>query len=81
MLYRVHLARVGFELTTVVVIGIDCTGSNNFQMSERSYICVLGVSTLCLFCTIFLKDFGTVLTVCYYFVFHSIAVTFSERPW
>jgi len=62
-----------------VVIGIDYIGSNNFQMSEeRSYICVLGVSILCLFCTIFLIDFGTVLTVCYYFVFHFTAVTFSE---
>jgi hypothetical protein len=25
MLYRVHLARVGFELTMLVVIGTDCT--------------------------------------------------------
>jgi hypothetical protein len=27
MLYRVHLARVGFELTTLVVIGTDCISS------------------------------------------------------
>jgi hypothetical protein len=27
MLYRVHLAWKGFELTTLVVIGTDCTGS------------------------------------------------------
>ena len=27
MLYRVHLACAGFELTTLVVIGIDCIGS------------------------------------------------------
>ena len=27
MLYRVHLAMNGFELTTLVVIGTDCTGS------------------------------------------------------
>ena len=27
MLYRVHLARSGFELTTLVMIGIDCIGS------------------------------------------------------
>ena len=26
MLYRVHLARVGFELATLVVMGADCTG-------------------------------------------------------
>ena len=27
MLYRVHLAWAGFKLTTLVVIGTDCTGS------------------------------------------------------
>jgi hypothetical protein len=27
MLYRVHLVWVGFELTTLVVIGTDCKGS------------------------------------------------------
>ena len=27
MLYRVHIAWVGFELTMLVVIGTDCTGS------------------------------------------------------
>ena len=27
MLYREHLTRAGFELTTLVVIGIDCIGS------------------------------------------------------
>jgi len=27
IMYRVHLALTGFELTTFVVIGIDCTGS------------------------------------------------------
>ena len=33
MLYRVHLTRAGFELTTLVVIGIDCIGSckSNFN--------------------------------------------------
>jgi hypothetical protein len=28
MLNRVHLARVGYELATLVVIGTDCIGSN-----------------------------------------------------
>ena len=28
LLYRVHLASVGFELTTLEVIGIDCMRSN-----------------------------------------------------
>jgi hypothetical protein len=34
LLYRVHLVRVEFELTTLVVIGTDCTGSckSNYQM-------------------------------------------------
>jgi hypothetical protein len=34
MLYRVHLAWVGFELTTSVVIGTDCIGSykHNYHM-------------------------------------------------
>jgi hypothetical protein len=27
MLYRVHIASAGFELTTLVVIGTDCIGS------------------------------------------------------
>jgi hypothetical protein len=27
MLYRVHLTMMGFEFTTLVVIGTDCTGS------------------------------------------------------
>ena len=27
MLYRVHLTLAGFELTTLAVIGTDCTGS------------------------------------------------------
>ena len=31
MLYRVHLAWVGFELTTLVVIGTDCIGSCKFN--------------------------------------------------
>ena len=31
MLYRIHLAWVGFELTTLMVIGIDCTGSCKFN--------------------------------------------------
>ena len=29
MLYRLHLARVGFDLTTLMVIGTDCIGSFN----------------------------------------------------
>ncbi len=34
MLYQVHPSCVGFELTTLVVIGTDCTGSckSNYHM-------------------------------------------------
>ena len=31
MLNRVHLAMSGFELTTLVVIGTDCTGRLNYH--------------------------------------------------
>ena len=31
MLHRVNLTRVGFELTTLVVIGTDCKGSCKFN--------------------------------------------------
>jgi hypothetical protein len=31
ILYRVHLIRVEFELTTLVVIGTDCTGSCKYN--------------------------------------------------
>jgi len=32
MLYRIHLAWGGFKLTTLVVIGTDCTGSLEIQL-------------------------------------------------
>jgi hypothetical protein len=35
MLYRVHLAIAGFELTTLVVIGTDCIGS--FKSPHKSF--------------------------------------------
>jgi len=31
MFYQVHLAWAGFELTTLVMIGIDCTGSYKYN--------------------------------------------------
>ena len=31
MFYRVHLTMNGFELTTLVVIGTDCTGSCTYN--------------------------------------------------
>jgi hypothetical protein len=36
MLYRVHLAWVEIELTTLVVIGIDCIGSYKSNYTIRS---------------------------------------------
>ena len=42
MLYRVHLAWTGFELTTLVVIVTDCVGrykSNYHTKQPRSFIC------------------------------------------
>jgi hypothetical protein len=40
MLYRVHLNWVGFELTTLVVIGADYTGSckSNYHMTTAPYL-------------------------------------------
>ena len=37
-LYRVHLVWTGFKLTTIVVIGTDCTGSykSNYYMITKS---------------------------------------------
>jgi hypothetical protein len=31
MLYRVHLARAGFKIPTLVVIGTDCIGKSNYM--------------------------------------------------
>ena len=41
MLYRVHLARAGFELTTFVVIGTDCIGSckSNYHTTTTLHSC------------------------------------------
>jgi hypothetical protein len=40
MLYRVHLASAGFELTTLMVIGTDCTGSwkSNYHTITTLYV-------------------------------------------
>ena len=40
MLYRVHLAWAGFELTMLVVIGTDCIGSNKSNYYIRLYFTV-----------------------------------------
>jgi hypothetical protein len=53
MLYRLHLAGTGFELTTLVVIGTDCIGSykSNYHtitttMASESLASTLGVHNL-----------------------------------
>jgi hypothetical protein len=38
MLYRVHLAWAGLELTTVVVIGTDCIGSFSFCILCKYFV-------------------------------------------
>jgi hypothetical protein len=42
MLYRVHLAWAGFELTTLVVIGTDCIGSckSNYHTITMAPCCL-----------------------------------------
>jgi hypothetical protein len=47
MLYRVHLTRAGFELTTSVVIGTDCIGSyiSNYHMVVQKGESILPLST------------------------------------
>ena len=44
MLYRVHLAMNGFELTTLVVIGTDCTGSCKSNYHTITMDLVVGVN-------------------------------------
>jgi hypothetical protein len=40
MLYRLHLTWAGFELTTSVVIGTDCTGSCKFNYHMITNVCL-----------------------------------------
>jgi len=52
MLYGVHFAWAGFELTTLVVIGTDCTGScksNNYTITTTTAPCLSfkGIVTNC----------------------------------
>ena len=49
MLYRVHLARTGFKLTTLVVIGTDCTGSckSNYHTITTTTAPVFVCSQVC----------------------------------
>ena len=46
MLYRVHLTWVGFELTTLMVIGTDCIGGCNYHMITT----MTATFNLCCFC-------------------------------
>jgi hypothetical protein len=41
MLYRVHLTMTGFELTTLVVIGTECSGSckSNYHTITTMTVC------------------------------------------
>jgi len=44
MLYRVHLARVEFELSTLVIIGTDCIGCY-----KSNYLTITTTTALILF--------------------------------
>jgi hypothetical protein len=49
MLYRIHLAEAGFELTKLVVIGIDCIGSyksNYHAITTTTAPCTIGNQTI-----------------------------------
>ena len=48
MLYRIHLAEAGFELTKLVVIGIDCIGSykSNYHATITTAPCTIGNQTI-----------------------------------
>ena len=46
MLYRVHLAWMGFDLTTLLVIGTDCTGSLN-PINIRSHLSLASPFLIC----------------------------------
>ena len=54
MLYRVHLNWVGFELTTIVVIGTDCIGSykSNYHMITNTTMTAPGIITVVLMCKV-----------------------------
>ena len=48
-LYRVHLVWTGFKLTTIVVIGTDCTGSyksNNHMITKSTSTLKIGIEPL-----------------------------------
>jgi len=50
LLYRVHLAWAGFELTTLVVIGTDCIGgckSNYYMITITNTTAPVIISTEC----------------------------------
>ena len=60
MLHRVHLVCAGFELTTLVVIGTDCTGS-----FKSNYYAVLTTTTPMPninFCTVFYRSLSVFLS-------------------
>ena len=55
LLYGVHLAWVGFELTTLMVIGTDCIGnykSNYHTMTYKRVTTVQYIAFVCLYCYI-----------------------------
>jgi hypothetical protein len=58
MLYRVHFAIMGLELTTLVVIGTDCTGSCKSNFSLTLISIPKGVDNLRRFWFLSFRPFG-----------------------
>ena len=64
MLYRVHLAWVGFELTTLVMIGTDCIGS--YKSNYHTMTTTTAPSTLLVIVLTSEQFFSfTMVTICY----------------
>ena len=52
-MFRVHLAKTGFELTTLMIIGTGCTGSYKSNFYAITTALINSVFFLCI------KDYGT----------------------
>jgi len=48
LMYRVHLAWAGFELTTLVVIGTDCINPTTIRSRPRLSPYLIGITTMLL---------------------------------
>ena len=76
MFYRVHVAWAGFELTTLVVIGTDCTCSckSNFHTMTAT----VTVWNMCKWCNVFMNCFCAKYFV--YFIMYYIFSSTRTQP-